>query len=122
MSLFARLFRRPLPSVTSPLWIEASAVARRLGAPDAPLVLDVRGPDGFTGLFGHIQGARNLPLPERTERMHEVTGPGRPIVAVCKTDRRSAVAASQLLEAGAVDVSVLRGGMATWRRLGLPKG
>ena len=44
----------------------------------------------------------------------------RPVVVVCKTDRRSSMAAGQLLEAGVLNVSVLRGGMEQWRRLGLP--
>jgi rhodanese-related sulfurtransferase len=122
MSLFARLFRRPLPSVTSAPWIEAPAVARGLGAPDAPLVLDVRGPDEFVGPLGHIAGARNLPLPDLATQLDQLAGDRRPIVVVCKTDRRSAIAASQLLAAGAAEVSVLRGGMETWRRLGLPSG
>ncbi len=96
-------------------------MARRLGASDAPLVLDVRGKDEFVGPLGHIAGARNLPLPELAARTRELTGAGRPIVVVCKTDRRSAIAASQLRAAGAAEVSVLRGGMETWNRLGLPR-
>ncbi len=96
-------------------------MAGKLGAYDAPLVLDVRGPDEFIGPLGHIAGACNLPLPDLAARMDEVTGTGRPIVVVCKTDRRSATAASQLLAGGAADVSVLRGGMETWNRLGLPR-
>ena len=44
---------------------------------------------------------------------------GKPLVTVCKTDRRSAAAAEQLRAAGAADVTVLRGGMERWRALGL---
>jgi rhodanese-related sulfurtransferase len=44
----------------------------------------------------------------------------RPIVVVCKTDRRSSMAAERLREAGSSNVSVLRGGMEQWRALGLP--
>ncbi|MBV8589215.1 MAG: rhodanese-like domain-containing protein, partial [Acetobacteraceae bacterium] len=46
----------------------------------------------------------------------------RPVVVVCKTDRRSSLAAQQLQEAGMSNVSVLRGGMEQWRELGLPGG
>ncbi len=122
MSLFARLLGRRLPSVTSAPWIDASELVRRLESAAAPLVLDVRGPHEFVGPLGHIAGAHNLPLPDLAARLGEATGPGRPVVVVCKTDRRSAIAASQLLAAGAPDVSVLRDGMEGWRRLGLPTG
>jgi len=43
-----------------------------------------------------------------------------PIVTVCKTDRRSAKAAAELLAAGLSQVSVLRGGTDAWRQQGLP--
>jgi rhodanese-related sulfurtransferase len=120
MSLFTRLFGRQLPSVTSAPWIEAPELVRRLDTADAPLVLDVRGPEEFVGPLGHIAGAHNLPLPDLAARLGEATGSGRPLVVVCRTDRRSATAASQLLAAGAPDVAVLRDGMEGWRRLGLP--
>jgi len=44
----------------------------------------------------------------------------QPIVLVCKTDRRSANAASALLAAGAQNVAVLRGGTDGWHAQGLP--
>jgi rhodanese-related sulfurtransferase len=43
-----------------------------------------------------------------------------PVVVVCKTDRRSAKAAADLLAAGLTDVRVLRGGTDAWHRQGLP--
>ena len=42
-----------------------------------------------------------------------------PIVVVCKTDRRSARAAAELLAAGLKDVTVLRGGTDGWHQRGL---
>ena len=41
------------------------------------------------------------------------------IVLVCKTDRRSARAAAELLAAGVSDVAVLRGGTDGWHARGL---
>jgi rhodanese-related sulfurtransferase len=52
--------------------------------------------------------------------MPDLVREDRPMVLVCKTDRRSSIAARQLLEAGASEVSVLKGGMQEWRGLGLP--
>ena len=117
MSLLSRLLRRPV--ATSPGWIEAEALSRQLATGPAPVVVDVRGADEFTGPLGHIAGARNVPLPELSARLSELTGHGGPLVLVCKTDRRSSAAAEQLRAAGAGDVAVLRGGMERWRALGL---
>ena len=84
------------------------------------LVLDVRGPDEFTGPLGHIREAMNMPLIELPAHLPGLVRENRPVVVVCKTDRRSSIAAHQLLGAGVSKVSVLRGGMEQWRELGLP--
>ena len=117
MNLLARWFRR-LPA--APSWIEAAALAERREQDAGLLILDVRGPDEFTGPLGHIAGAINLPLNDLPERLSELVRKDGPVVVVCKTDRRSSIAADQLRKAGVADVSVLRGGMESWRELGLP--
>ena len=61
-----------------------------------------------------------MPLIELSAQLRDLVREDRPVVVVCKTDRRSSVAAQQLREAGVLDVSVLRGGMEQWRVLGLP--
>jgi rhodanese-related sulfurtransferase len=118
MNVFSRWFRRSPAEI---VWIEPAELAPRLGQGGAPLVLDVRGPDEFTGPLGHIAEARNLPLGDLAAQLPELVRDGRPIVTVCKTDRRSATAAEQLREAGASDVRVLRGGMERWCSLDLPR-
>jgi rhodanese-related sulfurtransferase len=117
MRLFSRLLRRS--AVASFGWIEAEALSAQLAAGPAPLVIDVRGADEFTGPLGHIKGAVNVPLPDLGARVAELARQERPLVLVCKTDRRSSAAAEQLRAAGAGDVAVLRGGMERWRTLGL---
>jgi rhodanese-related sulfurtransferase len=117
MKLLSRWFRR---APTAPSWIEPAALATQLGRDDAPLILDVRGPDEFTGPLGHIRQATNMPLVELPAHFPDLVRENRPVVVVCKTDRRSSMAAQQLQEAGLSDVSVLRGGMERWRVLGLP--
>jgi rhodanese-related sulfurtransferase len=119
MQLISRWWRRAPPE---PSWIEPEALAGCLEQDAAPLVLDVRGPDEFTGPLGHISRAKNLPLAELTAHLPELMRENRPVVVVCKTDRRSSLAALQLREAGMAQVSVLRGGMERWRTLGLPAG
>jgi rhodanese-related sulfurtransferase len=117
MNLLSRWFRR---SDAAPSWIEATALAARLEQSAALLILDVRGPDEFSGPLGHIEGAVNLPLGELPDRVSDLIREDRPIVVVCKTDRRSSIAARQLREVRDSEVSVLRGGMEQWRGLGLP--
>ena len=117
MNLLSRWFRR---APTAPSWIEPAALAARLGRDAALLIIDVRGPDEFTGPLGHIRGATNMPLNEMPAHLPDLARENRPVVVVCKTDRRSSMAARQLQEAGMSDVSVLRGGMEQWRVLGLP--
>jgi rhodanese-related sulfurtransferase len=84
-------------------------------------VVDVRGPDEFTGPLGHIPEARNLPVDELSDRVAELGHlERRPVILVCRTDRRSARAAEILRGVGIADVAVLRGGMEQWNRAGLP--
>ena len=118
MSVFSRIFKKSEPQPEG--WIEPRELVVKLAAVPAPLVLDVRGPDEFTGPLGHIAGARNLPLDALAGSLQDLLAPGQAIVAVCKTDRRSAAAARLLRDAGATEVSVLRGGMEGWNALGLP--
>lgn len=116
-----RRFRRE--AVVAPRWIEVTDLhgALRGGADIA--VIDVRGPEEFTGPLGHIAGALNVPVGDFPARMPELTPlRARPIVLVCKTDRRSAAAALILGEAGFPDVRVLRAGMVQWNADGLPIG
>ena len=114
-SLF-RLFQKAPPE---PQWVEVAALRQRLASSAAPLILDVRGADEFVGPLGHIDGALNIPLPELSAHRREIAEPGRPVVCVCLTDKRSAAAAAQLSAAGLPDIAVLRGGMKAWREAGL---
>jgi rhodanese-related sulfurtransferase len=116
-NLLSRWFRRKR---TGPSWIEPAALATRLERDAALIVLDVRGPDEFSGPLGHIREAKNMPLDELSAHLPDLARNKRPVVVVCKTDRRSSTAAQQLQQSGMADVSVLRGGMERWRVLGLP--
>ncbi len=115
----AGFFSRIFSAGRAPDWLEVAALAEAAGAADAPLVVDVRNPGEFTGPLGHIPGAVNIPLDQFAEREAEVTGPGRPIVLVCHTDRRSSAAAHHLRQSGVTEVAVLRGGMVAWVEAGL---
>lgn len=102
-------------------WIEASDLADRLKGSRSVAVIDVRGPDEFTGPLGHIANARNLPVGEISHSLRELDPlKDRSVVIVCRTQMRSAKAATLFKGAGFSDVRVLRGGMDQWNKDGLP--
>jgi uncharacterized membrane protein YdjX (TVP38/TMEM64 family)/rhodanese-related sulfurtransferase len=102
-------------------WIEGNALKRRLDDGEAVTVIDVRGPDEFTGPLGHIASARNIPVAELDTKLADLAELKRaPIVLVCRTDKRSAKAARALRAAGFTQVSVLRRGMEQLNDAGLP--
>jgi len=113
MTLLSRLFRGTTPTPAS--WLDPDQLSASLEGPQPPLVIDVRGPDEFSGPLGHIASARNAPLDQIEARGADLLSERRPLVMVCHTDRRSAAAAERLLRMGAAEVSVLRGGMVAWR-------
>jgi len=118
IALLPRLIGRLRGRLT---WVEASELKRRLDAGEAMTVIDVRGPEEFTGPLGHIVNARNIPVGELESRLPELTGLGRgPLVLVCRTDKRSAAAARTLRAAGLTQVAVLRRGMEQWNEAELP--
>ena len=116
LDALARLFKKPPPG---PVWVEVAELRARLAEGSAALILDVRGPDEFEGPLGHIEGARNIPLPDLGAHKADIAAMGGRVVCVCLTDKRSAAAAAQLAAAGVREVSVLRGGMKAWREAGL---
>jgi glyoxylase-like metal-dependent hydrolase (beta-lactamase superfamily II)/rhodanese-related sulfurtransferase len=88
----------------------------RLLADDTVELLDVREADERDD--GHIPGSRHLPY--RTARAAAEAGllNGRPLVTICESGPRAAVAASVLQSAGLDARPVLDGGVADWRAHG----
>ena len=86
---------------------------------DAVQLLDVRSPEEAAGPDGSIPGSRLIPLPELTARAAELSAE-RPVVVVCHSGSRSALATQQLLKAGFTQVANLRGGLRAWNGVGLP--
>ena len=114
---------RRLRNDGTPQWIDIDELAGRLKDGSGVAIIDVRGPDEFTGPLGHIADARNLPIGELPHRLHELEMLKHgSVVLVCRTDKRSANGAALLRDAGFRDVHVLRGGMERWSQNGLPVG
>jgi rhodanese-related sulfurtransferase len=88
----------------------------RLLEDDAVELLDVRETDERDE--GHIPGSRHLPY--RTARAAAEAGllNGKPVVTICESGPRAAVAASVLQAAGVNARPVLNGGLEEWRARG----
>lgn len=79
-------------------------------------IVDVRETEELAD--GMIAGARHLPLgevPAGTAALDKT----RPVIAVCRSGRRSAAAAEQLAAAG-FTAYTMTGGMLEWTSAGLP--
>ncbi|MGH2720979.1 MAG: rhodanese-like domain-containing protein [Actinomycetota bacterium] len=79
-------------------------------------IVDVRTPEEWAA--GHIEGSRNIPLEALASRMGELAT-DRPIVAVCRTGRRSGQAVETLRALG-IAADHVEGGVAAWSDLDLP--
>lgn len=90
--------------------VEAIQLLNESGA----ALLDVREDDEWSA--GHAPRAIHIPLGALDPRSFD---PTVPVVAVCRSGKRSAVAAGQLAAAG-VTVYNLAGGMKAWQESGQP--
>lgn len=115
IAVLPRLFARM--KTTENNWIDADELRQNIASAKSSIIVDVRGPDEFNGPLGHIKGALNIPLAELPQRLTEINaGETQAVIMVCKTDKRSAQAASILEQAGHQRPRVLRGGMEAWNR------
>lgn len=83
---------------------------------NAVQVVDVREDDEWRE--GHIDGAAHIPLGALGSRVAELDR-ARPVVTVCRSGKRSMVAAQALKRAGFSDIASMDGGMIAWTRAGL---
>jgi sulfur dioxygenase len=81
-------------------------------------LLDVRAPGELTSELGSLAAAQSIPLDELRSRLSEVPT-DKPVVVLCQTGKRSALATMILKRAG-LRVANVAGGMTRWRELGLP--
>ncbi|MBW7902334.1 MAG: rhodanese-like domain-containing protein [Rhodocyclaceae bacterium] len=82
-------------------------------------VIDVRDAAEFAG--GHLIGARNIPVAKFGERAADLEKmKGKPVIVCCETGIRSGRAARELKKLGIERAVNLDGGLAAWRKAGLP--
>ncbi len=77
------------------------------------LILDVREPDELGEPLQGISNAMSIPLSQLRERVIEVPK-DRPVVTLCRSGKRSALALGILKEAGHVRVANIHGGALHW--------
>jgi len=80
-------------------------------------LIDVREADEYLG--GHLPQAVNIPLSAFQERVREI-GSDLPIVLVCASGSRSAMAAEYMASLGYKNLYNLAGGTLGWMMRGLP--
>jgi glyoxylase-like metal-dependent hydrolase (beta-lactamase superfamily II)/rhodanese-related sulfurtransferase len=119
---------KPRDTATAPAW--APLARSYAGLPELTpgwvaahlgdlTVLDVRSTEEFNGPDGRVAGSLLIPLPELESRTSEIPA-DRPLVVVCHSGSRSALATQQLLKAGRQQVANLHGGLSRWADEGYP--
>jgi len=76
------------------------------------IILDVRQPNEYEN--GHIPGAKLIPMPELTDRLHEID-PQKHTVVYCAIGGRSRIASQMLAGRGFNKVYNLSGGFNAWK-------
>ncbi|MCA9582385.1 MAG: rhodanese-like domain-containing protein [Myxococcales bacterium] len=77
-------------------------------------IIDVRETEELLGEWGHIHGVRHRPMARVLAEGLSDVAKDRPVVLVCRTGRRSAICAEQLVRQGFREVYNLVGGMVRW--------
>lgn len=98
------------------LEVEPEWVARHL---DELTIVDVRTPEEFRGELGRIEGSVLIPLDELRDRLGDLAR-DKPVVTVCQSGKRSAMAAQILVDSGFDKVANIPGGLIHWARMALP--
>ncbi|MCW8922782.1 MAG: VTT domain-containing protein [Gammaproteobacteria bacterium] len=94
---------------------------QRLDSDEDVLLLDVRTPEDYVDEQGHVPGSKLIPLEELVQRIEEIDDYlEKPVVTICRTDRKSAKAAQLLAQHGFADVHVAKMGMTDWIKNNYP--
>jgi len=101
--------------------LDIRELKQRLDQGEDILILDVRTPEDYVGEQGHIKNAILIPVANLTQRLDEIGDyMEKPVVIICRTDRKSAKAAQLLAQNGFADVHVARMGMTDWIKNNYP--
>lgn len=108
------------------IYIEPKELEEALGKKKDILMIDIRTRSEYYNMFGHIDGAINLPYAEFMTRLSETADrlagfKETPVVIIGLRDENNVFKAYKALrEKGFEDVSILNYGISQWLRQGLP--
>ncbi len=112
---------RIISSIRKGSMLTVDNLKQRLDNDNDFLLLDVRTPEDYHGEQGHIAGATLIPLEQLENRLDEISDYiEKPVVAICRTDRKSSKAVLMLTEKGFADVHVVKTGMTGWLKNNYP--
>jgi len=95
--------------------VSVTELKQHLDKGDDILLLDVRSKEDYVGEQGHIAGSVLIPLEQMQQRMAELgENPGKTIVTICRTDRKSSKAAHILANNGFTNIHIAKMGMTDW--------
>ena len=98
--------------------VDTVAALQLINHKDA-VILDVRDQNEYDA--GHILNAKLIPLSKLNERIGELEKfRGQPVVVMCRSGQRSAMATALLGKQGFAQVYHLTGGVAAWQKASLP--
>ncbi len=102
----------------SPTEITPAQLARLVGIPDAPILLDVRTDEDFRVDPQILPAAIRHPF----DKMDDIAGRlnGRKVIVYCQKGFKISQGAAAMLRAGGVAAETLHGGQFAWRDAGLP--
>ena len=84
---------------------------------DPHVLLDVRSDGEWRS--GHASNAMHIPLGEVASRLNQVPA-DKPVIVICASGNRSAIAATTIAKSGRTDVYNFSGGIGAWQSAGLP--
>ena len=98
--------------------IPVSTLARLVGTPDCPVLLDVRNDEDFDADPHLIPGAVRQPFLDVLDLAGDLAG--RSVVVYCQKGLKISQGAAALLRTAGSKAEVLEGGQFAWRDTGLP--
>jgi len=99
--------------------VNITDLKQRLDSAEDFLLLDVHTADDYVGEQGHVAGSRLIPIEELEQRIDALGDYlEKPVITICRTDRKSAKAAQLLAQKGFADVHVAKMGMTDWIKNG----